>query len=123
MVTASVISGSGESKLIVCTPLPGMSKRIRSAPAVPFASIIACRSEPTPESKLLTTGNVDKNAGLTAFVVPLAAVADKVIGPDLPAMTIHSASAIRPTAGSTELRANLVVIHLSENVLLTPAGH
>src|SRR5262249_17190707 len=116
MVTASVISGSGDIKLIVCTPLPGMSKRIRSAPAVPLASIIACRSEPTPESRLLTTGNVEKNAVLTAFEVPLDAVADKVIGPDLAAMMIHSASAIRPTAGSTELRANLVDIHLSERM-------
>src|SRR5208283_5163647 len=62
MTTGTVIEGSGETGLIVCTPGPGMLKSIVSAPevglAVALASMIAWRSEPGPLSALLVTVNV-----------------------------------------------------------------
>jgi hypothetical protein len=40
------MTGSGDVKLIVWTPAPAMLKLMMSAPAVPFASLIAFRSVP-----------------------------------------------------------------------------
>src|SRR5262245_29504690 len=52
------MNGSWVTGVIVWTPAPGMSKTIVSAPAIAFASMIACRSEPAPKSSVLMTVNV-----------------------------------------------------------------
>ena len=54
MVTGSVIVGSGDKGEIVWGPVP-IANVIVSAPAFVFASRIACRSEPAPESFVLVT--------------------------------------------------------------------
>ncbi len=67
MVTASVISGSSVDSEIVFTPVPGMLNLIVSAPALLLASVIACRSEPAPESLVLVTV---KSAACAGRAVP-----------------------------------------------------
>jgi hypothetical protein len=57
-VRTSVAFGSHVVKTIVWTPAPGMLKSIVSAPGFAFASRIAWRSEPAPESALVVTVNV-----------------------------------------------------------------
>src|SRR5215467_8232089 len=61
MVTGSVIEGNGEAGLIVYGFVPGILKLITSAPGVLFASMIACRKEPAPESLVFMTVNVAAN--------------------------------------------------------------
>ena len=53
--TASVRFGSGVTGVIVCTPLPTMLNWIVSAPGLAFASRIAWRSDPAPESAVVVT--------------------------------------------------------------------
>src|SRR5438876_296124 len=55
MVTTSVTVGSGEARLIVCTPVPGMLKLMSSTPGAAFASLIAWRREPAPASAVVVT--------------------------------------------------------------------
>src|SRR5436309_3017217 len=57
MITASLMLGSAESGVMVCTPSPGMLKVIVSTtPALAFESRIACRNDPDPVSSVLVTG-------------------------------------------------------------------
>ena len=58
MVTGSVMEGKGESGVMVKGFVPGIWKLIKSAPAVLFASMIACRKEPAPLSLVFRTVNV-----------------------------------------------------------------
>src|SRR3989442_1046307 len=58
MVTGSVMYGSDESGVMVCTPVPEMLNAMRSVPAVPLALVMAQRSEPSPLSLVLVTVNV-----------------------------------------------------------------
>src|SRR6188508_1595265 len=57
-VTGSVVLGSHVVSTIVWTPAPGMLKSIVSAPGLAFASVIAWRSDPAPESALVVTVKV-----------------------------------------------------------------
>ncbi len=54
-MTPSVICGSGEAGAIVWTPDPTMLNSMVSAPTLPLASVIACRSEPGPVSAVVVT--------------------------------------------------------------------
>src|SRR5262249_53247120 len=51
--------GKAEAGLMVCTPGPEMLKSMVSAPAWLLASMMACRSEPLPESFVLVTVKVE----------------------------------------------------------------
>ena len=62
-MTGCVIAGSPEARWIVWTPEPGIAKTMRSSPKLPFASRMACRSDPAPESLVLVTVNVAADAG------------------------------------------------------------
>ena len=53
-----MIVGNGVSGVIVWTPAPGIANWIVCGPAVEFASRMACRSEPAPESLVFVTVNV-----------------------------------------------------------------
>ena len=53
MVTESVIAGSSENTSNVCWPPPPMLKVIRSAPALAFASMIACLNDGRPRLSLV----------------------------------------------------------------------
>jgi hypothetical protein len=44
---------------IVCVPVPGMLNSIPSRPGLPFASRIACRSDPAPLSFVFVTTMVE----------------------------------------------------------------
>ena len=55
IITGSVIKGSADSGVIVCTPAPGMLKMIVFKPAQLFTSSIACRSDPAPLSAVVVT--------------------------------------------------------------------
>src|SRR5262245_44129427 len=57
MTTGSEIGGSGVSGCIVCTPLPRMQKLIVLVSGLRLALRIACRSDPSPLSLVLTTVN------------------------------------------------------------------
>ena len=61
IMTGSVIVGSGDASVIVYGRL-SMSKSIVSAPPAAFASMIACRNEPPPESSVDVTRNVASGA-------------------------------------------------------------
>src|SRR5262245_59699518 len=50
--------GSHVVRKIVCTPGPGMLNVIVSAPGAASASMIACRSDPAPESVVVVTMKV-----------------------------------------------------------------
>src|SRR6266545_215631 len=63
MTTVPVIAGRAVAGVMVCTPLPGMANSIRSDPALPLASRMACRSEPAPESLVLRTVKAVAPAG------------------------------------------------------------
>ena len=63
MITGCVIAGSPEERKIVWTPLPGMLNSMTSSPKFAFASRIAWRSDPAPESSVLMTVNVAAAAG------------------------------------------------------------
>src|SRR5689334_2558878 len=65
IVTGLVIAGSWVAGVIVWTPAAGMSKSIVSAPGFAFASRIAWRREPAPESLVF----------VTVYVLPSAAAA------------------------------------------------
>src|SRR5690349_24873128 len=55
-MTGSVIAGSGESGVIVCTPVPGILNEIVSVkPVCALALRIACRSDPGPLSNGFVT--------------------------------------------------------------------
>ena len=73
MVTVSVMV-SPEERLIVWTPPPAMLKLMMSAPAAPFASRIACRSEPAPESLVLVTVKVASTLSQAACSSALTAI-------------------------------------------------
>src|SRR5512142_1800536 len=62
MTTGELIVGRAVGTLIVWTPAPGMLNEIVSSPACALASRIACRSDPAPESFVLTTVNVSAAA-------------------------------------------------------------
>src|SRR4051794_14583130 len=62
MITASVIFGRFDAGEMVCSPEPAMAKLIVSVPAVVFASRMACRNVPAPESATLLTTNVAADA-------------------------------------------------------------
>ena len=55
MIAASVSAGSTVETVIVFTPPPAMLKVIVSAPAAPFAAMIASRSDVTPSSGFTTS--------------------------------------------------------------------
>jgi len=55
MVSVSVIAGNSEVGETVCTATTGMLKLMVSAPSLLLASIMACLSEPAPESRALVT--------------------------------------------------------------------
>src|SRR5262245_66356980 len=57
--------GSGESRVIVWTPPPGMLKLI-VPPPIPLASLIACRREPPPLSLTFMTVKTAGVLGLCA---------------------------------------------------------
>ena len=46
--TCSVIAGSGESRVMVCDPAPGIANVMSSDPGLAFASRMAWRSDPWP---------------------------------------------------------------------------
>ena len=86
-VPGSKITGSGESGAMVCGPAPGMLKAMVS-PVLRFvfASPMASRSEPLPESPVVVTVNVVPATVLTAKtfvpnseVLPNASVAVAVM--------------------------------------------
>src|SRR5271157_3926701 len=56
-ITGTVIAGSAESGLIVCTPEPGMLKSIVWTPEAALTLRIACRNEPGPELFVIWTTN------------------------------------------------------------------
>src|SRR6476620_10175164 len=58
MKTGTTIAGSGESGVIVCTPVPGMLNEIAVTPALVLALVIAWRSDPVPLSFVLITSLV-----------------------------------------------------------------
>src|SRR3954447_12279875 len=62
MVTASVMFGRFDAGEMVCSPAPGIAKLIVSVPAAVFASMMACRNVPAPESATLLTTNVAADA-------------------------------------------------------------
>src|SRR5581483_9067329 len=63
ITTGSVTAGSAaDVTAIVWTPDPGSPNRITSAPGFAFASRIACRSEPDPESAVVVTTKVCPDA-------------------------------------------------------------
>ena len=55
IATWSPIDGSGFGTLMICAPPPPMLNMMVSAPEFVFASRMAWRSEPAPESLVLTT--------------------------------------------------------------------
>src|SRR5262245_4778430 len=77
MIIGSVIVGRGESGEIVWTPLPGLLKLIVSVLGRLLVQMIAWRSEPMPESSVLTTSEHDctVTAALNSDVLPSASVA------------------------------------------------
>src|SRR5215831_3574705 len=52
------MDGGNDVKVMVWTPEPGIANAIVSAPGWPFASRIAWRSDPVPESFVFVTVNV-----------------------------------------------------------------
>src|SRR5262245_61271677 len=58
IVSWSVIAGNALVREIVWTPDAGMLNATVSGPGFPLARVIACRSEPKPESLLLRTVKV-----------------------------------------------------------------
>src|SRR5689334_19946870 len=50
-----VIGGSADVGAIVWTPAAGIANAIVCGPGLPFASRIACRSDPRPESEVVVT--------------------------------------------------------------------
>src|SRR6188474_2227214 len=62
MVSEVLMIGSRESGVIVWTPAPGRLKAMVSVPAAKFASSIACRSDPAPESAVFVTVKVAGDA-------------------------------------------------------------
>ena len=64
MITASVMVGSAESRLMVCGPAPAMLKWMRSGPvpfALPFAARIASRSEMKPSlPRFISSASIDE---------------------------------------------------------------
>src|SRR6185369_7190651 len=73
----SVSAGSSEVGLIVWTPLPGMLKLMGSGPGVELAQMMASRSDPAPESDVLTTIRLQPTSmpALNSDVLPAASVA------------------------------------------------
>ena len=67
MTAGSVIGGSGDITLMVCTPPPGTSNVMTFAPGVALAVRIAHRSEPGPSSAAVVT-----TSELTSRIVPTA---------------------------------------------------
>ena len=65
MVTGSVIV-SGVSVTMVWTPVEGIANAIVSAPGLPFASRMAWRSDPAPESAVVVTVKVAAPAPVAA---------------------------------------------------------
>src|SRR2546422_337916 len=74
MITASVMLGRAELKVIVWTPAPAMLNEIVSVPASELALMIACRSEPAPLSLVFVTANVFKSACQSAAVSDVSTV-------------------------------------------------
>ena len=60
MTTGEVMTGSGDARMILWTPVP-IVKSI-SEPEAELESMIACRSDPGPESPVFVTTNVPANA-------------------------------------------------------------
>src|SRR5262245_55777249 len=85
MVTGPVSAGSAVAGVIFGIPNVAMRKEIASAPAARFASVIACRREPAPESDVFVTWNVAARAGDAPSAQPrasaIAARTDVVRGP------------------------------------------
>ena len=68
MITGKVMVGSCVVGVIVCTPVP-ILKWIVSPLPLAFASRIACRSDPGPESLILVTLKFSANAVLRELTV------------------------------------------------------
>src|SRR5689334_23205621 len=58
IVTGSVIVGQNVAAAMVWRPVPGIANAMTSAPTLAFASRMAWRKLPAPESLVLTTVNV-----------------------------------------------------------------
>src|SRR5689334_6498126 len=63
MSTGWVITGRSFASVITCGPAPGIANVIESRAAVPFAALIALRSDPAPLLLVLLTANVAACAG------------------------------------------------------------
>jgi hypothetical protein len=68
MTTESMTGGSAAAGAIVWRPDPGIAKAIVSWPGLPFASRMACRRLPAPESDVVVTVNVAAAARPAASV-------------------------------------------------------
>jgi hypothetical protein len=53
--------GSADSGLIVCTPEAMLNWIVSATPTLAFESMMACRSDPGPESAVLVTRRVESN--------------------------------------------------------------
>jgi hypothetical protein len=73
MITGSVIVGSPEWSMMVCGPFE-MLNEILSRPGFSFASRMAFRSEPVPESAVVVTSN--------GMRIPAVAVPTSIKDPD-----------------------------------------
>src|SRR5262245_4442031 len=63
MTSELLMNGSGVWSAMECGPGPGMLNAIVSRDARAFESMIACRSDPGPESAVLLTVNVAGPSG------------------------------------------------------------
>src|SRR5947209_6325897 len=64
MMTGSVIVGSADVGLIVCTPVPGMRKVMVSAPGLLLANVMASRSEVRLSFGFVSSAAVVTTSGL-----------------------------------------------------------
>ncbi len=65
MMTGSVIVGSADVGLIVCTPVPGMRNVMVSVPGLLLANVMASRSEVRLSFGLVSSSAVVTTSGLT----------------------------------------------------------
>ena len=91
-VVLSVIGGKGEASVIV----PVTMKEIVSSPLVPFASMMACRNDPEPESPIAVTSIIAACALPTASIKTVVSKTLNFILVELPFHVVF----IEPEAGA-----------------------